>query len=83
MNLMNERMVRKILCNIFDRETCDDISIKDDLQYIGMDSLNCMELIIALEENFQIEIPEDKLGLKFICTIYDICKLIEKINADK
>ena len=75
-----EDKVRILICGILEIDNCNDIGVKDDLQSIGMDSLNCMQLIVAIEELFQIEIPEEKLGLRFIRNIRDICKLIEEVK---
>ncbi|MDP4119598.1 MAG: phosphopantetheine-binding protein [Bacillota bacterium] len=74
-----EESVRKILSNIFNQDL-SEFGIKKDLQYIGMDSLNCMNIIIALEDGFKITIPEEKLGLRYIRNIYDICKLIKEVK---
>jgi len=78
-----EQPVRKIICEVLKLDTCDDITEKDDLQYVGMDSLNCMYLVVALEEKFNMEIPEEKLGLRFVQNIYDICRLVEEIKNDE
>lgn len=58
----------------------DDITeasnIQDDL---GVDSLDAVDLIMALEDEFDIEIPEDQV--KNIKTVGDIVKLIEDTMA--
>lgn len=74
-----EQTIRRILSKVLDLplETAKQIDIKEDLQYFGMDSLNCIKLIVTLEETFKFMIPEEKLGLKFVRSIYDICKLVE------
>lgn len=54
----------------------DDIteasSIQDDL---GADSLDVVDLVMALEDEFEIEIPEDQV--ENIKTVGDIVKFIE------
>lgn len=58
----------------------DDITeasnIQDDL---GADSLDVVDLVMALEDEFDIEIPEDQV--KNIKTVGDIVKLIEDTMA--
>lgn len=49
-----------------------EASIKDDL---GMDSLDAMELVMALEEAFSISIEEESLG-SFV-TVKDIVTYVD------
>ncbi len=57
---------------------CDIAEIKEDSKFIedlGADSLDVVELVMALEEKFDIEIPdEDAEG---ILTVADAIKYIE------
>ncbi|MCM1166198.1 MAG: acyl carrier protein [Lachnospiraceae bacterium] len=50
----------------------EDSSITDDL---GADSLDVVDLVMALEDEFGIEIPEDEV--ENIKTVGDIIKYIE------
>jgi acyl carrier protein len=52
--------VRKIVSEqlgIKEQELNDDASFRDDL---GADSLDSVELVMALEEEFEIEIPDEE-----------------------
>lgn len=50
------------------------------LEDLGADSLDIVELIMTLEEEFDIEIPdEDTEGLR---TIQDVCNYLEKKSKD-
>lgn len=52
--------VRKIVCEqlgIKDEDLNDDASFRDDL---GADSLDSVELVMALEEEFETEIPDEE-----------------------
>ncbi|MCP4971447.1 MAG: acyl carrier protein [Arcobacter sp.] len=57
---------------------CDAAEVKEDSKFIedlGADSLDVVELVMALEEKFDIEIPdEDAEG---ILTVADAMKYIE------
>ncbi|MBU3014595.1 acyl carrier protein [Poseidonibacter lekithochrous] len=57
---------------------CDAAEVKEDSKFIedlGADSLDVVELVMALEEKFDIEIPdEDAEG---ILTVADALKYIE------
>ena len=43
---------------IKDRINIDSIKYEDKLDELGLDSLDLVELIMALEEEFDIEIPD-------------------------
>ena len=54
----------------------DGASFIDDL---GADSLDTVELVMAFEEEFGIEIPDD--AAESIVTVGDAVKYIDKANA--
>ena len=54
----------------------DNASFIDDL---GADSLDTVELVMAFEEEFSVEIPDD--AAESIVTVGDAVKYIEKANA--
>ena len=67
--------VKAILSEQFDVEEDSitvDTSIADDL---GADSLDVVDLVMALEDEFDVEIPEDQV--ENIKTVGDIVKFIE------
>ncbi|MBP5275903.1 MAG: acyl carrier protein [Lachnospiraceae bacterium] len=53
-------------------EITEDTSFKDDL---GADSLDLFELVMAFEEEFGIEMPQD--DLENIETVGDVIKLLK------
>lgn len=68
--------VRKILCDQLDVEeekVTSEASITDDL---GADSLDVVDLVMGLEEEFNIEIPDDQI--ENMKTVGDIVKYIEE-----
>ena len=54
----------------------EDASFIDDL---GADSLDIVELVMAFEEEFGVEIPDD--AAETILTVGDAVKYIEKASA--
>ena len=75
-----ESRVHELLCEVLEEPECDTVDARADLAPYGMDSLNCMSLVIMLEELFNIEIPEDKLGMRFVRSVYDICELLKEVK---
>ncbi len=56
--------------------------IKEDSKFIedlGADSLDVVELVMALEEKFDIEIPDE--SAESIATVNDAVKFIEEAKA--
>ena len=71
-----EEKVRKIICdqlNVPEEEVVLDASFVDDL---GADSLDQVELIMAIEEEFDISIPDE--DAEKIRTVQDAVSYIKK-----
>ena len=68
--------VKKIICDQLDIEesiiTMDSVIIED----LGADSLDVVDIIMSLEEEFDMEIPDEQV--ENIKTIGDIVKYIEE-----
>ncbi|PEL51557.1 acyl carrier protein [Bacillus wiedmannii] len=54
----------------------DEVDLDEDLFSIGMDSLSCMKVIIAIEETFEMEVDEDDLLLENFESIFSMQKYI-------
>ena len=71
-------MLEKVKAVVVDQLDCSADEVKEDSKFIedlGADSLDVVELVMALEEEFDIEIPdEDAEG---ILTVADALKYIE------
>ena len=80
-NIQND--IRKIIYDILDEQN-EYLVMKanDSLYDIGMDSIDCMNLLIKIEEKYQIEFEEENvenLQLKSIDDLSkDVLKLIKK-----
>ena len=71
--------VKKIVVehlNVDAEKVTDNASFIEDL---GADSLDTVELVMAFEEDFGIEIPDD--AAESIVTVGDAVKYIDKANA--
>jgi acyl carrier protein len=71
-----EEKVKKIICdqlNVPEEEVVPDASFVDDL---GADSLDQVELIMAIEEEFDISIPDE--DAEKIRTVKDAVSYIKK-----
>ena len=65
---------------VIEQLDCDPAEVKEDSRFIedlGADSLDVVELVMALEEKFDIEIPDE--DAEKILTVSDAIKNIENI----
>ena len=65
---------------VIEKLDCDPAEVKEDSKFIedlGADSLDVVELVMALEEKFDIEIPDE--DAEKILTVADAIKYIENI----
>ncbi len=73
---MSFEKVREIICDQLDLEE-DKVtmtsSITDDL---GADSLDVVDLVMSIEEEFDVEIPDDQV--EKVNTVGDIVKFVEE-----
>ncbi len=71
-----EERVKKLICEqlgVKEEEVTAEASFVEDL---GADSLDTVELVMALEEAFDIEIPDE--AAESITTVGDAVKFIEE-----
>ncbi|WP_397392731.1 acyl carrier protein [Polynucleobacter sp.] len=57
------------------------IGSETDLQMLGMDSLNFLEFLLALEDEFNLKLTDDLLRLKAMSTVGDVLELVEHIKS--
>lgn len=57
----------------------EEISISDNLQEdIGMDSLGLVMLLLAIEDDFSIELQESDMNPYDLLTVGDVVELVEE-----
>lgn len=57
----------------------DKINLKEDIRDMGIDSLATVEIIIAIEEELGIDIPED--SVEDLQTVQDIVSLCNRLHS--
>ena len=77
--------ILEILSNLFqntgiDTDVLEFVDLIDDL---GMDSVNFISLIVELEAEFDIQIPDDMLLLENFKCVDDIVSVIENELSNK
>ncbi len=69
----------RVIAVIADVLECDvkDVSTSSRLESLGMDSLDAVQLVMELEDEFDITISEDDADAEDILTVGDIIRYIE------
>lgn len=72
---MKERLNEILIEKSFLADIKPELKLKEDL---GLDSLNMVELIVELEDVFNIEFDESDLDPTKFLTVSDVYELVEK-----
>ncbi len=74
--LLNEELEEDLLKDI------TNIDQDDELIEYGLDSLNLVKVILAIEERYNIEFSEEELEFENFSTLKRIINIIEKKRGD-
>ena len=66
-----EENIKKIICNIL-------VDNREDIRAYGMDSLLKVQLVIKIEEEFNIEFVDEDLDQRNFASVDEICRTINK-----
>lgn len=77
---MEERKIAKILTELGAENITIAAELRDDL---GLDSLQMVNLLIALEEVFQIELEETDIDPSSLRTVKDVISLTKKYTQSR
>lgn len=72
---VNEILKKKSFCD----EITSELKLREDL---GLDSLNMVELMVEIEDKYNIEIEESDLDPAALQTVSQIYDLIEKYTEE-
>lgn len=61
-----------------DSELVRKMSADDPLSVIGLDSLNCMEIVVNIEEEFAVTFHDEEMLLDNLNTINKLCGMVSK-----
>ncbi|MCI8472291.1 MAG: acyl carrier protein [Clostridiales bacterium] len=76
--LKYENKIREIIAsNLKKNVSINDINVNDDLRNIGMDSISFITIVLAIEDEFGIEFPNDKLLISDAGTIALLNNIID------
>jgi acyl carrier protein len=73
-----ENSVREIIAQVM-RLEADEVKLDDLMKDgIGCDSLDCVEIVIELEKEFGINIPDNEMDAAAGWTVSELCDYVEE-----
>ena len=80
---MSDELIQRVLKVIATskRIPLQTVTIESDFQQLGIDSMDAVEILFALENEFDISIPDDEV--RNVRTIRQMCQGVEKLVAAK
>lgn len=82
--IMYEKKIREIIAsNLKTTVSVKNYDADGDLRYIGMNSITFISIIVDIEDEFNIEFPEDKLLISEASTISLLKKNVESAMENK
>lgn len=64
--------IKQIIHSVIEVEITDD----DDLFEQGLNSINIIEIIVKIEDEFDIEFDEENLSFEYLKSLSSICKYV-------
>lgn len=80
---MNENDIRKIIYKIFEQNDISLQNINEDISLISngiVDSMTFVNILLAIEEELNIEIYFENIDINSIVTINSLCDAVSKIT---
>jgi acyl carrier protein len=80
---MSEELIQRVLKVIATskRIPLETVTVDSDFQALGIDSMDAVEILFALENEFDITIPDEQA--RAVRSIRDMCVGVEKLVLEK
>jgi len=76
---LNQRVLKVIATS--KRIPLETVTIDSEFQQLGIDSMDAVEILFALENEFDISIPDDEV--RSVRNVRQMCEGVEKLVAAK
>ncbi len=77
-----EDIIRDKLREVMGIAEIHNVNPDEDLREYGMDSLNAIELVVVLEQEFEIQFPEEDLLVDNLCSIQKLAEIVTKLQQE-
>jgi acyl carrier protein len=80
---MSDDLIQRVLKSIATskRIPLETVTIDSDFEQLGIDSMDAVEILFALENEFEINIPDDEV--RTVRNVRQMCEGVEKLVAAK
>ena len=80
---MSDELIQRVLKTIATskRIPLETVTIESEFQQIGIDSMDAVEILFALENEFDISIPDEEV--RSVRNVRQMCEGVEKLLAAK
>lgn len=80
---MSDELIQRVLkvISTSKRIPLETVTIDSDFQQLGIDSMDAVEILFALENEFDISIPDDEV--RQVRNVRQMCEGVEKLVAAK
>lgn len=80
---MSDDLIQRVLKAIATskRIPLETVTIDSDFEQLGIDSMDAVEILFALENEFEINIPDDEV--RNVRNVRQMCEGVEKLVAAK
>ena len=80
---MSDELIQRVLKVIAasKRIPLQTVTIESDFQQLGIDSMDAVEILFALENEFDISIPDDEV--RNVRSVRQMCEGVDKLIAAK
>ena len=82
MNSKNTEKIAAIVASIIEQIEIHTLDYDDDLQQMGMDSISFIRVIVNLEDEFEIEFPDDYLLIDNMNTLNKIVDNVMMLQCE-
>jgi acyl carrier protein len=80
---MSDELIQRVLKAVASskRIPLETVTIDSDFQQLGIDSMDAVEILFALENEFDVSIPDDEV--KTVRNVRQMCEGVDKLVAAK
>ncbi|HUA62225.1 MAG TPA: acyl carrier protein [Verrucomicrobiae bacterium] len=80
---MSDELIQRVIKTMAasKRIPVESVTIDSEFQQLGIDSMDAVEILFALENEFEINIPDDEV--RSVRNVRQMCEGVEKLVAAK
>jgi acyl carrier protein len=81
-NAIKEMMVENLMLRVTKDEIADDLPLFGP-EGLGLDSIDALELVVSLEKNYGVSVPNSEVAQKALATVNSIAEYVTSQQAQQ